>query len=208
MTSKKDDADVEVLELIQKLAEEQGVEKHFVELYRLYETRLYKFACKILATRGVTISLSQEGEDIFQQAMLNAFLALQAFPRERILLLNLSAWLYKITLNAAMRNIAQRGRVQIGGEEFENAVRELCDGVTPATIVERRDQLEGILKAIETLPPLYREVTVLYFIDDLKQEDIAVKLGRSLTAIKTQVRRAKPLLRQALHQLMEEASHE
>lgn len=208
MTSKKDDADVEVLELIQKLAEEQGVEKHFAELYRLYETRLYSFACKILATRGVTISLSQEGEDIFQQAMLNAFLALQAFPRERILLLNLSAWLYKITLNAARRNIAQRGRVQIGGEEFENAVRELCDGVTPATIVERRDQLESILKAIETLPPLYREVTVLYFIDDLKQEDIAVKLGRSLTAIKTQVRRAKPLLRQALRQLMEEASHE
>lgn len=208
MRSKRDDADVEELELIQKLAEVKGVENHFRELYECYSARLYGFACRILMTRGMTGSLSVEGEDILQQAMLNAFQALQGFSRERILQLNLSAWLYKITLNAARRNIEQRSRVQVGGEEFENAIKELCDGATPATIVERRDQLERILKAVETLSSPYGEVAVLYFIDNMKQDDIATKLGRTLSAVKTQVMRAKSLLRQALHELKEEASHE
>jgi RNA polymerase sigma-70 factor (ECF subfamily) len=206
MRSKRDDADVEELELIQKLAEEKGVEKHFEKLYECYSARLYGFACRMLRTRSMTPTV--EGEDILQQAMLNAFQALQGFSRERILQLHLSAWLYKITLNAARRNIEQRSRVQVGGEEFENAIKELCDGTTPATIAERRDQLERILKAVETLPSPYAEVAVLYFIDDMKQEDIATKLGRTLPAVKTQVMRAKPLLRQALRQLIEEASHE
>ncbi len=208
MRSKRDDADIEELELIQKLAEEKGVEKHFGKLYEHYSARLYGFACRILRTRGMTGSPTVEGEDILQEAMLNAFRALQGFSRERILQLHLSALLYKITLNAARRNIERRSRVQVGGEEFENAIKELCDGATPATIAERRDQLERILKAVETLPSPYGEVAVLYFIDDMKQEDIATKLGRTLSAVKTQVMRAKPLLRQALRQLMEEASHE
>lgn len=191
----------------EKGAKMQSLWRETADEIRQGRHRIRDFALSFAANALLELD-RVKGEDILQQAMLNAFLALQGFSRERILQLNLSAWLYKITLNAARRTIEQRSRVQVGGEEFENAIRELCDGATPATIAERRDQLERILKAVETLPSPYGEVAVLYFIDNMKQEDIAAKLGRTLSAVKTQVMRAKHLLRQALHWLKEEASHE
>ena len=51
-------------------------------------------------------------------------------------------------------------------------------------------------RALEQLPPELREVTILYFFQELKQKEIARILGIGLPLVKYRIRRAKELLAQ------------
>ena len=55
-----------------------------------------------------------------------------------------------------------------------------------------------IHRALEQLPPELREVTILYFFQELKQKEIARILGIGLPLVKYRVRRAKELLEQLI----------
>ena len=49
-------------------------------------------------------------------------------------------------------------------------------------------------RALEQLPPELREVTILYFFQELKQKEIARILGIGLPLVKYRIKRAKELL--------------
>lgn len=51
-----------------------------------------------------------------------------------------------------------------------------------------------VRQALEKLPPELREVTVLYFFQELKQKEIARILGIGLPLVKYRIKRAKELL--------------
>ena len=51
-----------------------------------------------------------------------------------------------------------------------------------------------IHRALEQLPPELREVTILYFFQELKQKEIARILGIGLPPVKYRIKRAKELL--------------
>ena len=53
-------------------------------------------------------------------------------------------------------------------------------------------------RALKQLPPELREVTILYFFQELKQKEIARILGISLPLVKYRIRRAKELLEQLI----------
>ena len=53
-------------------------------------------------------------------------------------------------------------------------------------------------RALEQLPTELREVTILYFLQELKQNEIARILGIGLPLVKYRIRRAKELLEQLL----------
>ena len=55
-----------------------------------------------------------------------------------------------------------------------------------------------IHRALEQLPPELREVTILYFFQELKQKEISKILGIGLPLVKYRVRRAKELLEQLI----------
>ena len=53
-------------------------------------------------------------------------------------------------------------------------------------------------QALEQLSPELREVTILYFFQELKQKEIARILGIGLPLVKYRIRRAKELLEQLI----------
>lgn len=53
-------------------------------------------------------------------------------------------------------------------------------------------------RALEALPPELREVTILYFFQNLKQKEIAGILGIGLPLVKYRIKRAKELLKQMI----------
>ena len=61
-----------------------------------------------------------------------------------------------------------------------------------------------IHRALEQLPPELREVTILYFFQELKQKEIAGILGIGLPLVKYRVRRAKELLEQLIGRMQHE----
>ena len=64
--------------------------------------------------------------------------------------------------------------------------------------METLDLRLDIHRALAQLPPELREVTILYFFQELKQKEIARILGIGLPLVKYRVRRAKELLEQLI----------
>ena len=68
----------------------------------------------------------------------------------------------------------------------------------PVYQMETLDLRLDIHRALEQLPPELREVTILYFFQELKQKEISKILGIGLPLVKYRIRRAKDLLEQLI----------
>ena len=68
----------------------------------------------------------------------------------------------------------------------------------PVYQMEVLDLRLDVHRALEQLPPELREVTILYFFQELKQKEIARILGIGLPLVKYRIRRAKELLEQLI----------
>ena len=71
----------------------------------------------------------------------------------------------------------------------------------PEQLVYQMETLDlrlDIHRALAQLPPELREVTILYFFQELKQKEIARILGIGLPLVKYRIRRAKELLEQLI----------
>ncbi len=68
----------------------------------------------------------------------------------------------------------------------------------PVYPMETLDLRLDVHRALALLPPELREVTILYFFQELKQKEIARILGISLPLVKYRIRRAKELLEQLI----------
>ena len=68
----------------------------------------------------------------------------------------------------------------------------------PAYQMETLDLRLDVHRALEQLPSELREVTILYFFQELRQKEIARILGIGLPLVKYRIRRAKELLERLL----------
>ena len=81
-------------------------------------------------------------------------------------------------------------------KQEEIPVEELPE--QPIYQMEVLDLRLDVHRALKQLPPELREVTLLYFFQELKQKEIARILGVGLPLVKYRIRRAKELLAQMI----------
>lgn len=74
---------------------------------------------------------------------------------------------------------------------LEELPEQICDGM---------EQRLGIKLALLGLPKELREVAILYFVQEVKQRQIAAILGISLPLVKYRIRRARELLAASLRE--------
>ena len=78
----------------------------------------------------------------------------------------------------------------------EISMEELSE--QPVYQMESLDLRLDVHRALEQLPTELREVTILYFFQELRQKEIARILGIGLPLVKYRIRRAKELLERSL----------
>ena len=71
---------------------------------------------------------------------------------------------------------------------------DLSDDVNPEDEIINRQEHERLMGFIEELSPLYREIIILYMVEELEYEDIAKQVGLPLNTVRTRIRRGKALL--------------
>lgn len=164
----------------------------FREITVRHNKRLFRTAWSVLRDHG-------EAEDVVQDAYLSAFAALDGFKGDS----NLSTWLVRITLNAALdRRRAKMRRshdrlaedVAILGDYRERAASAFGP-TTPLAARQKSELAELLVRAINLLPPKYGAVFILREIEDMPVRDVADALGVSSDVVKTRLLRARRILR-------------
>lgn len=134
----------------------------------------------------------EEAQDCLQDVYLRAYRAYGRLPRGA----NTRAWLYRIVTNTARTVAARAGR---RAERTRALVDDqLSDGSTPEKIVERREWLQAVAKAVEQLPHKQRAALILRKFQGLGYGEIGHAIGCSQAAARANTYQAVRRLRAAL----------
>ncbi|RIX46022.1 RNA polymerase sigma factor SigW [Paenibacillus nanensis] len=171
----------------------KGDQQAFAELVDLYQDKLYHMAYRMLSNR-------QEAEDVVQDTFLRVYKNLDRFDET----LKFSTWIYRIATNLCIDRL--RKRKQTYSLDAESQDYEGLDGYSMIPSDDRTPESELILsdtqriihQAMETLPPKYKSVMMLRYIQDLSLQEVGDILGMPVTTIKTRVHRGREFLRKKL----------
>ena len=173
----------------------RDVESAFPVLVAEHQDRLYTIALRLLGDR-------RDAEEVAQDALVRAFRAMRAYPRERVAALRLRPWLASIAVNLA-RNRRRRldDRHPPGSLEpmLDAGFDPPTDGrVAPETTAARRETKRELAGVLLLLTPAVRAAVVLRHIDGLSVAEVAEALDRPEGTVKAQVHRGLRELRAML----------
>jgi RNA polymerase sigma-70 factor, ECF subfamily len=143
----------------------------FLEYKKLLEAFLLK------RTRDKGIS-----DDILHDVYLKLYRNCEKLPEVR----NVKAWLFEVTRNALTDHFRSAGKYQILEQDIEESWQPELKG----------DIDRYLFPLIGLLPEMYREPVILNELEGKTQQQIADKLGISLSGAKSRVQRGRQMLKQ------------
>ena len=151
-----------------------GHERAFAAIVERYRPELHALARRLCAPG--------EGEDVLQQALLSAFVALRSGAEVQ----HLRGWLYQIVRNAAIRAHAPRSVPLDGATASAETVEE---------VVQQRALARSALTELARLPERQRRAMVDTALGGLPRAEVASTMGLSEGAVRQLVHRARSTLR-------------
>ncbi len=139
----------------------------------------------------------QDAQDAVQEAYLRAFRFFPAFRGG-----DARAWLMKIVRNTCYTFLHAKRPLQNATEFHENLFPPDPRALNPEELVLRDDSGALVRKALEELPPNFREVLILREIEGMSYKEIADIADMPAGTVMSSLSRARERLRQALTNLM------
>lgn len=139
-----------------------------------------------------------DAEDVVQQALINASLAIRREPDREI---EPKPWLYKVTTNAAIDHRRAQSVRPLGDRPHEeidvDAVSE-SPGADPHDVATGRETVRSMVSGIKRLAPNQRRAATARFLEGRSHDEIASELGVSKGAARELIHRARRNLREAI----------
>ena len=164
-----------------------------------FETMIRSYGGRLLVVARRITRNDEDARDAVQSAYLSAFVALKNFEGT----CQLSTWLHRIVVNAALMKLRTRRRKP---EESIEALLPAfqADGhhveqfsgpsETPDRLLERRETRAMVRACIDKLPDNYRTVLVLRDIEQHSTDEAAAMLDMTPVAVKVRLHRARQAL--------------
>jgi RNA polymerase sigma-70 factor (ECF subfamily) len=172
-----------------------------------FETFLSNYQDMVFSTAMRLVANTAEAEDISQEVFMRAFKRfgeLAGDPRA-------GGWLKTVAINLSLNHLTRyRARWSFFSEIFhrtETGEEMEIDYAAPDNVEENTSASERrvlVDQALRQLPRAQRVPLVLYHLEGMKYEDIAAKLGVSLGKVKTDIFRARAVLRKKLGPRLQE----
>jgi RNA polymerase sigma-70 factor (ECF subfamily) len=128
-----------------------------------------------------------EGEDIVQQALLQALEAAPAGPPMQ----NPDGWLFRIAHNAALDFLRRRAR----RDHLHSPDHDIDSMVHPVDELARREAAAASLPRFMALPPSQRSAVILCDVLEYSAEEAGEILGMTVPALKSALQRGRARLR-------------
>jgi RNA polymerase sigma factor (sigma-70 family) len=152
---------------------------HFTMLYRRYAGKVFAKCISMLGDEGQARDATQ---DVFIKVTLN----LSKFTEQS----SFSTWLYSITYNYCIDLIRKKKKMpMIYAEDMGKVSKETEVEVPDSVILEMEtNRLEQVL---DKMPPGDKAILLMKYADDMPIRDMGEVLGKTESAIKMQIMRAK-----------------
>ncbi len=149
------------------------------DLYKLYASKLFPICLKYSRNYA-------EAEDNLQDAFLTIFNKIEQYKNKG----SFEGWLKRITINTALQRYRHEKVFDIINENITEDVELEID--------EDNISLNYLLKIIQELPDRYRLVFNLYVLDGYSHNDIADMLKINIGTSKSNLARARQILKQTI----------
>lgn len=169
---------------------QDGDHDSFGVLVERYEAKLLRYGRKFLSN-------PQDIEDIVQDVFMNAYQNIQSFDTAQ----RFSPWIYRIAHNAYVNGLKKHSRNPFVLVDFDTFISHpVYDDPAPR---EREAAEVKILidKGLDRIAAKYREVLILYYLEELSYKEIADILEVPTSTVGIRIKRGKEALKKMYHHL-------
>lgn len=168
---------------IKDLSDEDVVRKVIANDKELYRELVTRYEGKLVRYATFLTNDEHKASDIVQNTFIKAFINLKGFDCNK----KFSSWIYRIAHNEAINCI----------RKDKNEVRLEIDydaGVDMYENTAKNELIKNVKECVNDLPEDYREVLVLYYMDDKSYEEISDILRIPMGTVGTRISRGKMYL--------------
>lgn len=151
--------------------------------------------------KSALVFLQYRAQELFKKVDLNKSISQQCCYMRDVLTSELKRDLYKWNNSNIKRarhgDYTEREHADTIGEEVYNF--ETVGGIDPAAIFERHEQIDVIMRIVETLKPLHRDTIKIYINSEYNKKLAADRLGITRNALSMRLKRARAELVEAVN---------
>jgi len=174
---------------------QQGDASAFEYIYRLHSRRVYALCLRMVGNPA-------EAEDLTQDAFLQLFRKIGTFRGESAF----STWLHRLSVNVVLMKLRKKVlpvtslEESTDPEDEANGPRREIGG--PDLLLTGSIDRVHLERAIQQLPPGYRQVFVLHDVQGFEHNEIAKLMECSIGNSKSQLHKARMRLRELLQETL------
>lgn len=168
---------------------QQGDRQAFCVLCEPLEKRLYSAAYRVTGQR-------EDAADALQEGLIKAYRRIGQFQGESAF----ATWLYRIVINASLDLVRRRRArrevlVDVGETQTSRPLWAARQTGGPQMALETAEVRCTIAEALAAIPPIYRAVLTLRYVQGFSTEEVAEILSLPVGTVKSRLFRACRLLR-------------
>jgi RNA polymerase sigma-70 factor (ECF subfamily) len=180
---------------------QQGDAGAFEQIYRLHSRRVYALCLRMVGNTA-------EAEDLTQDAFLQLFRKIGTFRGESAF----STWLHRLAVNVVLMKLRKKSLPETSLEESTDPEDESSGprreiGAPDLALSGSIDRVH-LERAIEQLPPGYRQVFVLHDVQGFEHNEIASLMQCSIGNSKSQLHKARMRLRELLQETLRDLARQ
>jgi RNA polymerase sigma-70 factor (ECF subfamily) len=180
---------------------QQGDAGAFERIYRLHSRRVYALCLRMVGNTA-------EAEDLTQEAFLQLFRKIATFRGESAF----STWLHRLAVNVVLMKLRKKTLAETPLEDTNDPAEESGGprkeiGGPDLLLTGSIDRV-NLERAIDQLPPGYKQVFVLHDIEGFEHNEIAGLMNCSIGNSKSQLHKARMRLRELLQETLRDRARQ
>lgn len=164
---------------------QRGESESFGDIMRRYQPKLTRYGSRFLARE-------EDIQDLVQDIFVKVYRNIQDFDSAQ----RFSPWIYRIAHNTFVNELRRKSSAPISLPDFDLFLMHTPSDESADDLSERESLKRLVESGLSNIPPKYREILVLYFMEELSYKEIADVLHIPVATVGVRMMRAKHALKQ------------
>ena len=188
----------EIKEIVERAR--NGSLEDFHRLYDEFAKPIYNFIWRLIGS-------PQDAEDLTQDTFLKVHSELRNLRDPA----QFKFWIYRIARNEVYQKLRKSQKTSVVSIDDDDVgyydfLKDHSPGLDPERQFLSGELSEVVRQALRSMSPKYRDVFVLAVFQKVSYEDITKIVGRSLLSVKTDIYRARLMVKEHLNQYLKRTS--